>query len=121
MPDNVRIHRAQQGLWKTKEVTNGLHVQNVTASMTSGGHTSVQTAAVGTDYTAFASQECKTLTISNQTGTTLAVRQGGAGVGLLLPTGTIFKFDGLSNANQLSVKRNDDSNTQVTATARWEN
>jgi hypothetical protein len=92
-----------------------------TPSMGSGGHTSVQTAATGTNWTAFASQACRQLTVSNQTGTTIEFRQGGSGVGFQIPDGAFFTFFGLTNANQIDARRVDTSNTQVTVTARWEN
>jgi hypothetical protein len=91
----------------------------VRAGYSLGGNLSVQTAATGTNYTAFASQDCVKLTISNQTGTSLEVRQDGAGVAFAMPTGLVFTFEGITNANQLAVRRVDTSNTQVTASARW--
>ena len=94
--------------------------QNVVPRMVSGGHLSAQTANPGTGYTAFGSQACKQLTISNQTGVTIQVQQGGAGVGFEIPHGGVIPFYGLTNANQLGIKRQDNSNTQVTVTARWE-
>jgi hypothetical protein len=81
----------------------------------------VQTAATGTNWTAFASQACRQLTVSNQTGTTIEFRQGGSGVGFQIPDGAFFTFFGLTNANQIDARRVDTSNTQVTVTARWEN
>lgn len=85
-----------------------------------GGHVSVQTAAVGTNYTAFGAQVCCQLTIANDTGTKLEVTVGGTGVALPLVDGTIYTFYGLSNTAELSVRRADTSNTQVTVKARWE-
>jgi hypothetical protein len=92
----------------------------VIPSMSTAGHLSVQTNATGTIYTAFASQECKQLTLSNQSGIVVEVRQGGSGVALQIPTGAFYTFFGITNANQLDVRRTDASNTQVTLTARWE-
>jgi hypothetical protein len=92
----------------------------VIPSMFNGGNISVQTAATGTNYTAFASQVCKQLTLSNQSGVTIEVRQGAAGVALQIPTGAFYTFFGITNANQLDVRRVDTQNTQVTITARWE-
>ncbi len=89
-------------------------------AMASGGHLSVTTATTGTNFTAFAAQACKQLTILNDTGTKLEVRQDGAGVAIRVPDGAVMTFFGLTNANQLGVRRVDVSNTQVTATARWE-
>jgi hypothetical protein len=94
--------------------------QPVIPSMVSGGNISVQTATTGTNYTAFASQVCKQLTISNQSGTVVEVRQGAAGVALQIPTGAFYTFFGITNTNQLDVRRTDVSNTQITLTARWE-
>jgi hypothetical protein len=94
--------------------------QPVIPSMASGGNISVQTATLGTNYTAFSSQVCKQLTISNQSGTVVEVRQGAAGVALQIPTGAFYTFFGITNTNQLDVRRTDVSNTQITLTARWE-
>lgn len=92
----------------------------VIPAMTTGGHTSAQTNATGTNWTAFGSQACKQLTVSNQTGTTLEFRQGGSGTGFQVPTGAFYTFFGIGNASQLEVRRVDTSNTQVTVSARWE-
>jgi len=92
----------------------------VIPSMASGGNISAQTAATGTNWTAYSSQTCKQLTLSNQSGTTIEVRQGGTGVGLQIPTGSFYTFFGITNTNQLEIRRVDTANTQVTITARWE-
>jgi hypothetical protein len=89
-------------------------------SMTTGGNLSAQTTTLGNTYQPFASQACKQMTISNQTGTMIEVQQGGSGVGYQIPTGAMMPFFGLTNANQLGVKRADNGTTQVTVTARWE-
>ena len=102
--------------WKATDYA--AHVSPVMAG--GGGNISVQTAANGTDFVAFASQECKQLTISNSTGTEIEVRQDGAGVALPVFDSTYYTFFGITNANQLSVRRSDASTTQVTVTARWE-
>ena len=94
--------------------------QPVIPSMTNGGNLSVTTAATGTNWTAFASQALKQLTVSNQTGTNIEFRQDGTGVGLIIPAGAIFTFFGITNANQIEARRTDTSNSQVTITARWE-
>ena len=89
-------------------------------SMDVGGNLSLTTNATGTTYTAFTDQPCTQLTVSNQTGVTLEVRQDGAGVAFQIPTGAFYTFFGIDNCNQLAVRRFDTSNTQVTLTARWE-
>lgn len=88
--------------------------------MTSGGNTSAQTAATGTNYTLFASQACKQLTIVNNTGTALEFRQDAAGVAVPVFDQSSFTIFGITNANQIGIRRVDTSNTQVTAQARWE-
>lgn len=99
----------------TAEVTG-----EVTPVMASAGHLSVTTAATGTNWTAFTSQACKQLTVSNQSGVVIEFRHGGAGAGFQVPSGAFYTFFGLTNANQIEARRVDTANTQVVVTARWE-
>lgn len=92
----------------------------ITPVMSNGGNASAQTAATGTNYTALTAQACQQVTIVNDTGTKLEVRQDGAGVALKILDNSYYTFYGIGNANQLAVRRADTSNTQVTATYRWE-
>lgn len=92
----------------------------VTPVLTSGGHISATTAVSGTGYVAFAAQACKQLTILNGTGVDIGVAVGGAGVEVPILAGTYYTFFGITNVNQLSVRRVDTSTTQVTVAARWE-
>ena len=92
----------------------------VIPSMASGGNTSAQTAATGTNWVAFAAQACKRLTLANNTGAKVEFRQGGAGVGDVVFDGGYFVIEGVTNASQVEVRRVDTSNTQVTIAARWE-
>lgn len=89
-------------------------------AVTSAGNLSVQTAAVGSNWVALSTQACERVTITNTSGTLIETRQDGAGAGLQIPDGAGFVFEGLTNANQLSLRRVDLSNTQVTVYARWE-
>lgn len=89
-------------------------------SVSAAGNLSITTAAVGTNWTAFSSVACTRVHILNTSNTTIEVRQDGAGVGLVIPINAGFTFSGIYDANQLSVRRIDTSNTQVTITARWE-
>ena len=88
--------------------------------MSAGGHLSVQTAASGTGFAVFADQAARQITIINNTGTSIEVRQGAETVYLPVIDATGYTFYGLSNANQLAVRRIDQSATQVTVKARWE-
>lgn len=92
----------------------------VIPSMASGGNLSLTTNATGTTFNVFASQACKQLNVSNQTGVTIEVQQGGTGVAFQIPTNTFYTFFGITNTNQLGIRRTDTLNTQVTVTARWE-
>jgi hypothetical protein len=117
---NQTVFVTHKTISTTATITSITNPVTVIPAMSSAGHTSVQTAATGTNWTAFASQACKQLTISNQTGTTIEFRQGATGVGFQVPTGSFYTFFGLSNANSIDARRVDTSNTQVTVTARWE-
>lgn len=92
----------------------------VAPAMGSGGNLSATTAAIGTNYTAFASQACLQATIVNDSGVTIEVQQGGAGVAIPVWDQTTFTFFGITNMNQLGVRRKDTSNVQVAVLARWE-
>lgn len=89
--------------------------------MTSGGNFSAQTAATGTNYTLFASTTCKQVTLVNDTGTAIEFRQDAAGVAIPIADSDRYTIFGLTNANQIGVRRKDTSNTQVVVKARWEN
>lgn len=106
----------KRGLQHLTSILSGIN----SLAVTSAGNISVQTAAVGSDWTAFASQTCERLIVLNTTGTTLEFRQGGAGASLQIPNSAGFTFEGITNANQIEIRRVDLSNTQVTAYCRWE-
>jgi hypothetical protein len=78
---------------------------------------SVQSAATGTNWTTLTATACDFLRVCNATGTLLEYRRGGAGNGMHLPNGAVVDILGVSNANEISFRRNDTSNTQVTLTA----
>lgn len=103
-----------------QNVLNGSLPLPVTTIATKSGFLNLTTNATGTTYVTFTSTELSKLIISNQTGTTIEVRQGGAGATFLIPTATIITLSGIINANQISLRRSDTSNTQVTVGARWE-
>ena len=92
---------------------------DVRPKMNSGGFINATTASTGANFTAFASQACTSLGIMNGTGQTLEFRQGGSGATLYVPDGTGFYFDGITNCNQIEVRRQDQSNTQLVVRGRW--
>lgn len=98
-------------------VSNRLPVMSSIPSVTSATNLSVTTAATGATYTSFSSQACTALDIVNNSGTTIEYRRGGAGVAVQIPTGAARMVIGITNANQIDVRRTDTSNAQVTVTA----
>jgi hypothetical protein len=77
----------------------------------------LQTAATGANYAVFASTACTSLEIINLTGVDLEYRRSGAGETFPLPANSSRTVLGLTNANQIGVRRIDQSNTQVTVKA----
>ena len=75
---------------------------------------SAQTAATGTNWVNLPAQACNAVNICNATGTTIEVRYNGTGTGLPVANLTTYSFMAISNSNQLSIRRLDVSNTQVT-------
>ena len=78
-------------------------------------HATVQTSASGATWVTLGAAACDLVTLINNTGTDLEVRRGGAGVGIPVLDGNAWPFRGLTDASNLSVRRLDQSNTQVTA------
>lgn len=91
--------------------------------LASGGVTSAPvimsatTSATGATYVAFASQKANKLVISNNTGTPIEFRRGGAGSAFVIPSGQLYEIDGITNADQIEIRRADTTNTQVTVGA----
>jgi hypothetical protein len=92
----------------------------VTPVMTSGGATAVLTPNQVNVFAAFPDQACRQLTVANTTGVQIEVQQGGAGAAFPVFPGTYFTFYGITNANQLAVRRSDLSTNQVAVIVRYE-
>lgn len=97
-----------------KPVTGSIAVAPTLPSATTVTITSLQTAAIGANFVTFSSVECSSLEIFNNTGTAIEYRRGGTGTTFPILSGTSRIIIGLSNANQISLRRVDQSNTQVT-------
>lgn len=78
---------------------------------------SLQTATTGTNFQAFASQACTRLDILNFSGVDVEYRRGGAGNTVRIPNNSGRLVVAIANANEISVRRVDQSNTQVTVQA----
>lgn len=90
-----------------------IRVRSSIPSVTSAVIMSLQTSTTGTSYVAFASQACTSLDIVNNSGTTIEYRRGAAGTAMQIPSGAARMIIGITNANQIDIRRTDTSNTQV--------
>ena len=82
---------------------------------TSSVFMAVETAALGTEYTAFGAQACDGLVIDNHSGESIEVKKGATST--VIPTGVSRYIGGIANANEISLRRADTTNTQVTVRA----
>lgn len=71
------------------------------------------TAAIGSNWTAFASQSCNALDIVNNTPAAIEYRRGGSGSSMQITSGAGRIVVGITNANQIEVRRVDQLDTQV--------
>lgn len=71
----------------------------------------------GTGWMAFTAQACVALDIVNNSGVTIEYRRNAAGTAMQIPTGAARMIIGITNANQIEVRRTDTSNTTVTLQA----
>ena len=82
--------------------------------MTSAKFTAATTSADGTSFVALNDLPCHFVHVLNKTGTPLTFKYATDDGVFVLPDGMAWSFRGLNNANQLSVKRTDESTSQVT-------
>ena len=101
----------------------GKNAANKSAVMpvsSASGYGSVQTSATGANFVSLSQQVAGSVTIINNTGTTLEISKDGGTTKIQLPTAASFCVNFITDANQVSVRRADTSNTQVTAYYEWE-
>jgi hypothetical protein len=101
----------------------GKNAANKSAVMpvsSASGYGSVQTNATGANFVALSQQVAGSVTIINNTGTTLEISKDGGTTKIQLPTAASFCVNFITDANQVSVRRADTSNSQVTAYYEWE-
>lgn len=77
---------------------------------------SATTAATGSNWTAYGSNVCNALDLVNNTGTAIEYRRGGAGNTIPLPDRSSRLIVGITNTNQIEIRRVDQSNSTVTVT-----
>lgn len=106
-----------QPLTDTQLRASPVPVSNSLPRVTSGTILSLTTNTTGTTYTAFSSQSCTALDIVNNTGVTIEYRRNGTGTAMQIPDKSARLVLGITNANQIDIRRTDTSNTQVTLQA----
>lgn len=102
-------------------MVNGSRPQIVAAVpvLAAGGFMSV-TVSGGAVWTTLPAQECRQLTIAAD-GAKLEVRQDGIGTtGFPIFDGGYFPVFGITNANQIQVRRADQAATATPVPVRWE-
>lgn len=75
---------------------------------------SVATNATGATWTVFGSNACVAFDLVNDTGAAIEYRRNGAGVSITVPAGSARLITGITNTNQIGVRRVDVANTVVT-------
>jgi hypothetical protein len=93
---------------------NSQNKSQVMPVASNSAYSSVQTSATGSNYVTLAAAIAGSVTFINNTGTTINVSKDGGTNFMQIPTGASFCVDFIQNTNQVSVKRADNSNTQVT-------
>ena len=78
---------------------------------------SLTTAATGTNWTSFSSQTCNSLDIVNSSAVAIEYRRNGTGNSMTILSGSTRLVVGITNANEIDVRRVDTSNTQITIPA----
>ena len=96
--------------------TNPTFTVNAGGRVTVASIDAVTTAATGTNYSTLGAGACTEVLLINLTGTQLEYRRGGAGVAMPVVSNSAVLIEGIANANEISIRRTDTSNTQVTAT-----
>lgn len=79
--------------------------------------TATTSVVTGTTYVAFPNTPCAFLDIVNHTGFDIEYRRNGAGEFITIPTGSARYIEGITNANQISVRRKDSLTSAITVRA----
>lgn len=82
---------------------------------------SIQTSSTGSNFSILPAGTGLRVVLINRTGVDIEVQRNGAGEALIIEDGTFWTFQGITNANQLGVRRVDQDNAQVTLQYELEN
>lgn len=107
------------GYWERIRATaaSGMLVNTAGETYSSITILNQQTAAAGASFSTFANTPCKQLDIVNNSGADIVYQRNGAGGTMRVPNGSSRMVQGITNANQIGIRRLDSSNTQVTVDA----
>lgn len=92
----------------------------VTPKISSGGNLRLTLTNGTSTFLPFGDQACSRLLLINATGQTVEFQRGGAGDAVPLLNGMTVPIEGLTNANQISVKRSGVNNAGEVVGAVWE-
>ena len=133
MPDNARfdgvvrqatdeingIHYPRQkvgfgsdGTYEDVSESNGMPVSPPTA--TTVLIVAATTSATGANWVTFGNNACNALDLVNTTGVTIEYRRNGAGSAIQIPTSSSRLIIGITNTNQISIRRYDQDPSPVT-------
>lgn len=98
----------------------GAGEMNVKPIFTASGNLPEVTVAGGTAWTTLPAQELAQLTIYNDTGFVLEMQQDGSGGIALVFVDRETPFFGITNANQVALRRRDKAADPLVVHARWE-
>lgn len=73
----------------------------------------VSTSSSGDQFVALEAGSCRAVDLVNPSQVAVEYRRDGSGAGLTIPAGSARLLIGVSNSNQISVRRSDQSNTPV--------
>jgi hypothetical protein len=81
---------------------------------------SISTSSTGNQWQALANQACKYVSLQNVSDADVDIQRNGTGAIWTLSAGYGKTFRGITNANQLAIRKSDQSNTRVTLQYEWE-
>lgn len=77
----------------------------------------VSTSTTGATFVAFGSQVCSSVDVVNNSGADIEIRRGAAGSTMVIRDGYSRLMQGVTNSNQLQLRRADQANTAVSVSA----
>lgn len=78
---------------------------------------SLTTSTTGATFVAFGALACTSLDLVNVSAVDVEYQRGGAGATMTVPAGSSRLIQGITNANQIGVRRSDNNNAQVVVKA----